>query len=219
MLLAGALWVAACGGEPRGTRGMDGASAGGAPAGGGAGGATGGHGGAGGSTTTFDAGHGGAGGSDAGTAGGDGAGTDGGRDGEDGGVDGAAGPCSVALPVRCGDRLDHSTVVHGRADAWNTYSWTARYESGRETLYAFSTAGACAVVANLENLTTDLDLLLLAGCHPINSNLKASSTPIDSQTIETVAWNSSPGQTYYLVVDGYNKAEGSYTLEVDCTCN
>jgi hypothetical protein len=135
------------------------------------------------------------------------------------GVDGAGGQCSVALPLECGARLNHSTMTHGRADTWNTYNLTARLESGRETVYAFTATGTCSVVANLKNLTTDLDLLLLSGCHPINSNLKASSTPLDSQTVETVSWTSSPRQTYYVVVDGYDKAVGSYTLEVDCVCN
>jgi hypothetical protein len=32
------------------------------------------------------------------------------------------------------------------------------------------------------------------------------------------SWTSAPGQTSYLVVDGYAGAEGSYTLSVDCAC-
>jgi hypothetical protein len=96
----------------------------------------------------------------------------------------------------------------------------SRVESGRETIYAFQAPGTCSVVANLKNLTTDLDLLLLSGCDPIKSNLKASSTPLDLQrTSETVSWTSSPRQGYFVVVDGYAAAEGSYTLEVDCTCD
>jgi hypothetical protein len=46
----------------------------------------------------------------------------------------------------------------------------------------------------------------------------ASATPLDLQTVETVQWTNLPDQTNYLVVDGYAGAEGSYTLELDCTC-
>jgi hypothetical protein len=132
--------------------------------------------------------------------------------------DSASNQCSFALPVRCGDRLNHSTVVEGRANTWGGYGRTARGLSGRETIYSFSSASTCEVVANLKNLTTDLDLLLLSACDPITSNEMASSTPLDLQTFETVSWTNLPGQISYVVVDGYAGAEGSYSLEVDCTC-
>jgi hypothetical protein len=129
-----------------------------------------------------------------------------------------AGPCSVALPIQCGDRLSHSTVTHGRPNTWSGYNMTARLESGRETLYVFRQETSCQVVAKIKNLTNDLDLLLLSGCDPWRWNEQASSTPFDLQTIETVTWTSRPGELKYLVVDGYDGAAGSYTVEVDCTC-
>ena len=132
--------------------------------------------------------------------------------------DSAVNQCSFALPLRCGDRLDHSTVIHGRANVWGGYGRTARGLSGRETIYSFSSASTCMVVANLKNLTTDLDLLLLSACDPITSNEMASSTPLDLQTVETVRWTNLPDQISYVVVEGYAGAEGSYSLEVDCTC-
>jgi hypothetical protein len=123
------------------------------------------------------------------------------------------------LPLKCGDRLNHSTVTQGRANVWGGYGMTARAESGRETVYAFSSASnGCAVVANLKDLTVDLDLLLLSGCDPFRYNEKVSVTPLGAQTMETVSWTSVSGETKYVVVDGYASAEGSYTLEVDCTC-
>lgn len=131
--------------------------------------------------------------------------------------DGLVPECSRALPLKCGDRLTHSTTANGRANLWLGYNATARAESGRETVYAFDAAAACTVVATLKNLTTDLDLLLLTGCDP-SRNTVASSTPIDLQTVETVSWMNVPGRTDYVVVDGYAGAEGSYTLEVDCAC-
>jgi hypothetical protein len=109
-------------------------------------------------------------------------------------------------------------VTQGRANQWSAYGRTARLESGRETVYAFASAGTCTVTANLRNLTPDLDLLLLSACDPLTGNAMASSTPLDLQTVETVQWTNLPDQTHYLVVDGYSGAEGSYTLELDCNC-
>ena len=133
------------------------------------------------------------------------------------GIDGAANECAIALPIECGTSRNDSTLVQGRADTWRAYGSTERLESGRETLYVFAAPAACAVVAQLENLTTDLDLLLLTECSPV-SNPQAASTPLDLQTVETIRFTATAGQTYYLVVDGYNGAAGTYTLQIDCTC-
>jgi hypothetical protein len=130
---------------------------------------------------------------------------------------GAADECSAFLPLECGDRLNHSTLVEGRANAWQGYAQTARLESGRETIYLAEVASACEVTVRLTNLTTDLDLLLLTDCDPM-ANGKASSIPLGPQTEETVTWTTEVGSRYYVVVDGYAGAAGSYTLEVDCTC-
>ena len=70
----------------------------------------------------------------------------------------------------------------------------------------------------LKNLTVDLDLFVLTGCAPGRYD-KCSSTPLDLQTIERVNFTSQAGQPYFVVVDGYDDAAGTYTLQVDCTCN
>jgi hypothetical protein len=162
---------------------------------------------------------GGAGPTDGGAAGSAGA-NDGGVAGMGGGAGGAgAGEgCPPALPLKCGDSLDHSTLVQGRPNTWGIYSATQRAESGRETIYRFSTATDCEVHVQLSNLTTDLDLLRVPTCDSISGD-KASSTPIDLQTVETIGWSNAAGKAYYVVVDGYAGAEGSYTLAVDCACN
>jgi hypothetical protein len=133
-------------------------------------------------------------------------------------TDGAAGKCVDALPLKCGDRFDHSTLIQGRKNVWSGYSRTQRLESGRETIYVLEAAAGCSqAVARLKNLTVDLDLLLLTSCSPM-SNTAAASTPLDLQTIETITFVLETGRQYYFVVDGYAGAEGTYTLEVDCMC-
>jgi hypothetical protein len=159
----------------------------------------------------------GASGNDVGGAAGGGAGGSG-AGGEPVGPGGAAAVCANTLALKCGDRFNHSTLVQGRANTWSGYGRTARGESGRETVYAFTSGEDCKVVAKLENLRTDLDLLLLSQCGP-QSNLAASSTPLDLQTVETLSWTNPAHQTHYVVVDGYAGAEGEYTLALDCSCN
>jgi hypothetical protein len=131
---------------------------------------------------------------------------------------GVASSCENPLPLQCGDRLNHSTLVQGRPNVWVGYDVSQRWESGPETIYAFQTPATCQVVARLKNLTVDLDLFLMTSCDP-KSATECSSTPLDLQTIETVGFTSQPGRPYFVAVDGYNGAAGSYTLEVDCTCN
>jgi len=140
----------------------------------------------------------------------------------DAGSAGALGECAAALPLKCGDRVNHSTLIQGRPNLWSGYGSTQRAESGRETIYALSTAADCVVNASLSNLQTDLDLLLVPACNSTSSavpSLKASSTPLDLQSEESFSWMNPAARVSYLVVDGYAGAEGSYTLEVACSCS
>jgi hypothetical protein len=133
-------------------------------------------------------------------------------------ADGAVNECSPALPLRCGDRLEHDTRVQGRPNVWSGYNASARLESGAETVYALKTSTACQVETQLYNLTVDLDLFLLTSCGWLANSL-ASSTPLDLQTVETMSFATQAEQTYFVIVDGYDGDEGSYTLQVDCTCD
>jgi len=131
------------------------------------------------------------------------------------GSGGASDQCAFPIRLDCGNGFNHSTLIHGRPNTWSSYSSTQRAESGRETLYGFSSPERAQVTVRLRNLHTDLDLLLTPRCDSISSS-KASSTPLDLQTEETLEWTSKAGEFWYVVVDGYAGAEGDYTLEVDC---
>jgi hypothetical protein len=152
-----------------------------------------------------------------------------------GGAAGAGGEtavCEVALPLRCADRLAHSTIVQGRPNQWYGYACTQRWESGRETIYAFVTDQDCQVEMRLVDLTEDLDLILLKDCDPspcgacqadsagMSNAQECSSIPLDLQDhfVETIGFEALAGQARTVVVDGYDYSEGTYTLEVDCVC-
>jgi hypothetical protein len=131
------------------------------------------------------------------------------------GSGGASDQCAVPIRLACGNLFNHSTLIQGRPNTWSGYSSTQRGESGRETLYGFSSPEKAQVTVHLFNLHTDLDLLLVPRCDSISSS-KASSTPLDLQTEETLEWTSQAGESWYVVVDGYAGAEGEYTIGVDC---
>jgi len=124
-------------------------------------------------------------------------------------TDSASNSCENPLPLRCGDRVDHSTLMQGRANAWSMYSCTARLMSGREVIYALSSPTTCRVSAQLKNSTPELYLLQIPRCDPV----ACTAIPESPQTFTIDA-----GQTKLLVVDGYAGAAGSYTLAVDCDC-
>ncbi len=127
-------------------------------------------------------------------------------------VDGGGDDCSMALPINCGDQVNHSTLVQGRGNVWEDYNASQRVFSGPETLYAFRSANSCQVLATLtaddaHPASGELVLFLFTGCGMrwnTSAGLQAS-------------FAAQAGQTYYLVVDGVNGAAGSYYLRVECT--
>lgn len=132
----------------------------------------------------------------------------------------------VAIALNCGARVHHSTAELSDGNVWSGYGSSARLESGKEVLYRIDAAG-CNIKVVMSQLEVDLDLFLLTSCEPndasttdfvsVDSEL-ASSTPLDLQTVEQLAFTVGPANGAFFVVDGYAGAEGSYTLDVECTC-
>ena len=136
----------------------------------------------------------------------------------DGSADAEPARDGSALAIHCGEIRMHDTTVEGRPDTFRGYGCTQRFESGRETIYTFRAPVACRVTATLSNLSTDLDLFALRAADPLTCE-KVSSTPLDLQTIEQITFDAAAGSTRFLVVDGYAKSTGSYTLELSCACD
>jgi hypothetical protein len=129
----------------------------------------------------------------------------------------AAGTCCVPRLVGCGQATVGGTAGH--ASVIDRYScmpeWWAYDEDGPEVLYALRvTQGLNDVTATLSDLGgVDLDVFILssAGCGT-GICLQEESYGDNSATASYVM----PG-TYYIAVDGYNGAEGSFWLTVTCT--
>ena len=126
-------------------------------------------------------------------------------------LDSSGDDCSMALPISCGDQVNHSTLTQGRGNVWQVYNTSQRVYSGPETLYAFRPTSSCQVIATLmaddaHPASGELVLFLFTGC---SMSLNTSAGSQANFTAEA-------GHTYYLVVDGVNGAAGSYYLRVDC---
>jgi hypothetical protein len=121
------------------------------------------------------------------------------------------GTCLIPQPiVSCGQQISGDTTGHpSRHDSYDCSTWD---ESGPEMIYSLELPAALApytVTATLSDLSVDLDVFILpgGGCYQGHcltyDNLSASASDLS-------------GGTYYIAVDGYVGAAGSYTLSVDC---
>lgn len=111
--------------------------------------------------------------------------------------------CSSAVTVYGGGSYTGDTTGSpSNVDAYNCVGW---YEGGPEDVYVLTTSSTGDIVATLSNMTADLDVFILSSCN--ESQCKAFDNT------EATYPDASPG-TYYIVVDGYHGAAGSYTLDV-----
>jgi hypothetical protein len=119
------------------------------------------------------------------------------------GTDTAVNSCENPLPLKCGDRLYHNTLIQGRLNALGFYGCSERVMSGPETIYFLAPPAGCQATVQLKNLSADLYAFVLPTCSFMSS---CSFMP-------------EVGQPSFVLVDGANGAWGTYTLEVDCTCS
>jgi hypothetical protein len=114
--------------------------------------------------------------------------------------------CSSANQVQCGSVVSGFT---SGASLMNVYPPCSDWdETGPETVYRFEAASSMQVDAKLTNMSADLDIFVLAAtCNPNTCTEQGSSEAF---------FVTSPGITYYIVVDGYEGDQGSFTLTVTC---
>ena len=88
------------------------------------------------------------------------------------------------------------------------YNCTTRNESGNEKVHLITTSGNGTITANISNLGgNDLDVFILSSWNTTDCAAFGSNS---------ATYNNAPAGTYYIVVDGFNGASGSYTLTVTC---
>ncbi|MFC2172441.1 hypothetical protein ACFLU6_07390 [Acidobacteriota bacterium] len=118
-------------------------------------------------------------------------------------------PCVVDGNVSCNISVNGDTT--GNSSRFDAYSCMARDESGPDHIYQFTAEEDGFHQIRLSNLNADLDLFVLSALDDCSGD--TCITYGDTEAFIDVAV---PGTTYYIVVDGYNGAQGTYTLEVDC---
>ena len=113
--------------------------------------------------------------------------------------------CSGALPVSCAGQYRGDT--RGASSNVTYYSCKGWRESGPETVYILTTETAGDIVASLDGLSEDLDVFILSACDSMSCLAYGDNT---------AKYPDAPPGTYYIVVDGYKGASGSFTLSVRC---
>jgi len=127
--------------------------------------------------------------------------------------EGSPGTLSPSSALSCGSSLNGNTGASGSPSLRNNYGCSSWDASGPEDVYSFVAADTGDVTVSLPWIQPgqDLDLYILEdqgnGTVP-----NACSSFGDS----TVTFSAVAGQTYYIVVDGYNGDAGSYSLELAC---
>lgn len=115
-------------------------------------------------------------------------------------------PTCNTIPIACGDSVNGTTVGSASIiDQYNCVSWN---ESGPEVAYELTLASSSDITASLANLSADLDVFLISSCDTASVSCLAYG---DNQ----LTYQSAAPGTYYVIVDGYLGASGSYSLTVE----
>lgn len=114
--------------------------------------------------------------------------------------------CSGAIAINCGDVVsgDNTALVDNNA----VYGCTSWNESGAETVYLLTLATDQIVSFALSNMTADFDVFLLGSCDGADC-LGYADASFNAGCLTA--------GSYYVVVDGYNGATGTFDLTVTCS--
>ena len=114
--------------------------------------------------------------------------------------------CTTPTPVtlKVGSAYNGKTLVTD-PNRVNNYSCTGRTLTGAEKVHKVTTTAVGDLTATLTNLVgKDLDVFIMSGCSE-NTCLAYGDT--------AATYPNAPAGTYYIVVDGYNGAYGTYTVK------
>jgi hypothetical protein len=119
--------------------------------------------------------------------------------------------CVPARAISCGESHAWANSGQGSTDRIDQYPCAVWSETGPEYAYSFVPNVSGPVTVRLGNMPCDLDLFVLDGA----SGICNGPSCIVAGDIE-LTFDAQAGHLYYLVVDGYNGAECTYTISVTC---
>jgi hypothetical protein len=111
----------------------------------------------------------------------------------------------IATPVGCGGVVRGTTV--GETNKLNGYSCYVGDEHGPDALFVITTTETALLSAALTGLSADLDVFILSAPTP-------SACLVYGDNTATLPL--APSGVYYVSVDGFAGAAGSYTLSLIC---
>ncbi len=114
--------------------------------------------------------------------------------------------CSNAIALTCG--VLYSGAASSSSSNEELYSCIAWNEPGPEQVHTIEAPTNGTITATLSNLTGDLDVFILDSC---DANDCLSAGDFVASFTDALA-----GQTYYIVVDGFDGSGGAYDIIVDC---
>ena len=117
-------------------------------------------------------------------------------------------------PISCGQTIKGNTLS-GKSNYYK-YICSDHKMDGHEIIYEFDNPSTQNVVISLTDLVQDLDLFLLEYVTPMNPDRCVKSSTRTDGSYESIFVENLPKGKYYIVVEGYNKKESSFTLKIDC---
>jgi len=114
----------------------------------------------------------------------------------------------------CGDTIKGNTEF-GKSNYYK-YDCSDHKMDGNEIIYEFDNPSTQNVVISLTDLVQDLDLFLMEYVTPMNPDRCVKSSTRTDGSYESIFVENLPKGKYYIVVEGYNKRESSFTLKIDC---
>ncbi len=117
--------------------------------------------------------------------------------------------CANAVALVC-VQVYNGTTIGGNSNVvqYNGYPYT-NHLTGPEIVHTVTTTAVGDITATLTNLGgQDLDIFLLGSC---------SEQECFTWNDNGLTYPNAPAGTYYIVVDGYDGAQGTYTLTLNCT--
>ena len=123
--------------------------------------------------------------------------------------------CADAVVLSCGDTLVGETTVGGPSDI-DSYDCAAIELTGPEAYFEFTAAETGLVQVDMTPTAEDLDLVVVGQtdgvCDPVGACIDASQD-VGPETLQFLA---EAGETYTIVVDGYDLAEDTFDISLNC---
>jgi hypothetical protein len=123
---------------------------------------------------------------------------------------------SVSVNRQCTPACD--VVIKGNTEFGKSnyykYDCSDHKMDGNEIIYEFDNPSTQNVVISLTDLVQDLDLMEYVT--PMNPDRCVKSSTRTDGSYESIFVENLPKGKYYIVVEGYNKRESSFTLKIDC---